>query len=69
MSDLAGRRARVTGSTADGERSTVRAEVPDLELLRYAVTLRALTAGTGSCTRRYLRHEPAPSTVRPAEVG
>ncbi len=61
MSDLAGRRARVTGTEA-GERGTVvRAEVPDAELLRWATTLRALTSGTGTCTRRYLRHEPARS--------
>ena len=39
----------------------MRAEVPDLELLRYAVVLRSLTAGTGSFTRRPLRHEPAPA--------
>ncbi len=67
MSDLAGRRARVTGSEAgaDGDTDTVvRAEVPDVELLRYAVQLRSLTHGTGSCTRRHLRHEPAPPGQR-----
>ena len=66
MSDLAGRRARVTGSSGEGALTTISAEVPDLELLRYAVQLRALTAGTGSFTRRHLRHEPAPSGVRAA---
>ncbi len=68
MSDLAGRRARVTGSAADGPDVTVvHAEVPDAELLRYAVQLSALTHGTGSCTRRHLRHEPAPvARGRPA---
>ena len=65
LSDLAGRRARVTGSTSEDAVAVVRAEVPDLELLRYAVALRAQTAGTGSCTRRPLRHEPAPPAVRP----
>lgn len=63
MSDLSGRRGRLTGTaTADGELTQISAEVPDQELLRYAVELRALTAGTGRFRRRYLRHEPVPST-------
>jgi elongation factor G len=61
MSDLSGRRGRVTGTeSAGGERSVVSAEVPELELLRYAVDLRSITAGTGRFTRRYLRHDPMP---------
>jgi elongation factor G len=61
MSDLSGRRGRVTGTeSVDGERSVVSAEVPELELLRYAVDLRSITAGTGRFTRRYLRHDPMP---------
>ena len=61
MSDLSGRRARVTGSEPVGEyddRTVIRAEVPELALLHYASELRALTHGTGTCVRRYLRHEP-----------
>ena len=64
MSDLAGRRARVTGSEAAGVNALVRAEVPDVELLRYALELRALTHGSGSCRRRHLRYEAAPATHR-----
>ena len=61
MSDLSGRRARVTGNDlVDDDTSLVTAEVPDLELLHYAAELRALSHGTGSFTRRYLRHEPQP---------
>jgi elongation factor G len=70
MSDLAGRRARVTGqSVGDGPSSdTVRidAEVPDAELVTWATRLRALTHGTGTCTRRPLRLEPAPRALTPA---
>ncbi|HVE74734.1 MAG TPA: elongation factor G-like protein EF-G2, partial [Mycobacteriales bacterium] len=64
MSDLSGRRAAVTGSEPDprhDERTVVRAEVPDTQLVRYAAELRSLTHGTGTCTRRYLRHERMPS--------
>ncbi len=61
MSDLSGRRGRVTGTeSVGGERSVVSAEVPEVELVRYAVDLRSLTAGTGRFTRRYLRHDPMP---------
>ncbi|WP_026540580.1 elongation factor G-like protein EF-G2 [Paenarthrobacter nicotinovorans] len=61
MSDLSGRRGRVTGTdAADGEGAEISAEVPDQELLRYAIELRALTAGTGRFRRSYLRHEPVP---------
>lgn len=69
MSDLSGRRARVTGSDPeDGhlDRMVVRAEVPEQELLRYASELRALSHGTGSYRRRYLRHEPMPEHLVPA---
>jgi elongation factor G len=34
--------------------------VPEVELLRYAVDLRSLTAGTRRFTREYLRHDPMP---------
>ena len=63
MSDLSGRRARVTGSEADPDRdaTTVRAEVPEIELLSYPGVLRSVTHGTGSFSRRQLGYAPAPS--------
>jgi len=65
MSDLSARRARVTGSEADSVRdwTTVRAEVPEVELLTYPGVLRSVTHGTGSFTRRPLGYEPAPASV------
>jgi elongation factor G len=65
MSDLSARRARVTGSDADPvrDRTTVRAEVPEVELLTYPGVLRSVTHGTGSFTRRPLGYEPAPASV------
>ena len=42
-------------------RTLARAEVPELEITRYAIELRSLSHGTGSFTRAYLRHEPLPS--------
>jgi elongation factor G len=69
MSDLNSRRGRLTGTTSAGEeRTEVSAEIPDAELLRYAIDLRALTAGSGRFRRSYLRHEPVPPNMIPAAV-
>ncbi|MEV4343939.1 elongation factor G-like protein EF-G2 [Actinoplanes sp. NPDC049596] len=61
MSDLSGRRGRPLGTDNDGDHSLVRAEVPATELVRYAVELRALSSGSGTFTRTYIRHEPMPT--------
>jgi len=72
MSDLSGRRGRVTGTEPDPsaptgmERTVVHAEVPDTELTRYAITLRSLTAGTGRFARRFARYEAVPPNVAAA---
>jgi elongation factor G len=64
MSDLSGRRGRVTGSEPAGdERTLVRAEVPEMEISRYAVDLRASSHGAASFTRTFARYEPMPSDV------
>jgi elongation factor G len=62
MSDLSGRRGRVLGTEPVGVgRTLVKAEIPELEITRYAIDLRSVSHGTGSFTRSYLRHEPLPS--------
>lgn len=67
MSDLSARRGRLTGTTSlDGDRTEITAEVPDQELLRYTVELRAITAGTGIFRRHYLRHDPLPGNLAAA---
>jgi elongation factor G len=64
MSDLSSRRARLTGTTsAGGGLTEITAEVPDQELLRYTIELRALTSGSGRFDRSYLRHEPVPAAA------
>jgi elongation factor G len=62
MSDFPSRRGRVIGTEPVGSgRTLVKAEVPELEITRYAIDLRSLSHGTGSFSRTYLRHEPLPA--------
>jgi elongation factor G len=62
MSDLSSRRGRVLGTEpVAGGRTLVKAEIPELEITRYAIDLRSMSHGTGSFSRSYLRYEPLPS--------
>ncbi|GGS77738.1 elongation factor G [Planobispora rosea] len=61
MSDLSSRRGRVLGTEPVGVgRTLVRAEVPELEITRYAIDLRSMSQGTGTFQRTFLRYEPLP---------
>ncbi|GGK87274.1 elongation factor G-like protein [Sphaerisporangium melleum] len=62
MSDLSSRRGRVLGTEPVGTgRTLVKAEVPQLEITRYAIDLRSMSHGTGTFHRSFLRYEPLPS--------
>ncbi|WP_232663545.1 elongation factor G-like protein EF-G2 [Pseudonocardia sp. TRM90224] len=62
LGDLSGRRGRVLGTDVAGlGRTLVRAEVPCIELLRYAVDLRAMTSGAATFTRTFARYDVAPT--------
>jgi elongation factor G len=64
MSDLSTRRGRVAGTEPIGNgRTMIRAEVPELEITRYAIDLRSLSHGTGTFTRGYRGHEPMPAQI------
>ena len=64
MSDLSGRRGRVLGSEPVGDdRTLVRAEVPQVEIGRYAIDLRSFSHGAASFTRSFARYEPMPDNV------
>ncbi|HYG91971.1 MAG TPA: elongation factor G-like protein EF-G2 [Nocardioides sp.] len=61
MSDLSARRGRLLGTDqGEGQRTVVRALVPQRELVRYAVDLRSATHGSGTFTRRPGHYEPMP---------
>lgn len=58
MSDLSGRRGRVLGTESASDAHTmVQAEIPQVELTRYAIDLRSLSHGAASFTRSFARYE------------
>jgi elongation factor G len=64
MSDLSGRRGRVLGSEPVGtDRTLVRAEVPQIEISRYAIDLRSFSHGAASFSRKFVRYEPMPENI------
>ena len=64
MSDLSSRRARVLGTDKVGDdRTLVKAEVPQTELVRYSIDLRSSTHGAGTFTRTFAHYEPMPEDV------
>lgn len=64
LRDLSARRGRVLGTESpEAGVALLRAEVPEMELSRYPVELRAITQGTAQFARGYLRHEPMPDAL------
>jgi elongation factor G len=67
MSDLSGRRGRVLGTEPVGTgRTLVRADVPQTEVVRYPIELRAMSQGTGTFSRAFARYEPMPAHLASA---
>jgi elongation factor G len=64
MGDLSSRRGHVLGSEPCGsDRTLVRAEVPALEISRYAIDLRAFSHGAATFTRTFVRYDPMPDNI------
>jgi elongation factor G len=62
LGDLSSRRGRVVGTDPIGTgRTLVRANVPEAEVVRYAIDLRSMTKGKGSFSRHFSHYEELPS--------
>jgi elongation factor G len=69
MTDLQTRRGRVIGTEPGSNgRTTINAEVPQTEIIRYAIDLRSVSHGTGTFTREMLRYEPMPPALAKAHL-
>lgn len=66
LGDLSGRRGQVVGTGAGGaaDQTEITALVPTAETTRYAVDLRSMTRGRGSCTIEHHGYQPLPDGLR-----
>ena len=63
VGDLSSRRGRILGTDVDGQFQIVRADVPAMELYRYASVLRSLTGGRGVHSEQFSRYEEMPREI------
>ncbi|UCG82071.1 MAG: elongation factor G, partial [Dehalococcoidia bacterium] len=63
MGDLNGKRARVQGMTPGDGINVIDAQVPQAEMLRYAIDLRSITQGRGSYTMKFSHYEEVPQHI------
>jgi elongation factor G len=61
MSDINGRRGKILGTEPDEGYQTVRATVPESEMLRFALDLRSITQGRGSFQKKFSHYDEMPA--------
>ena len=64
---LSGMRGHLLGMSVEAGVQRIEAEAPLASLLEYATQLRSMTAGEGTFTMAYARHEQVPAQVQ-AEI-
>jgi len=63
MGDLSSRRGKIAGMESQGRFQLVRAQVPLAELHNYATTLRSMTGGRATHTRKFSHYDPVPKEL------
>ncbi|MBI2847172.1 MAG: elongation factor G [Chloroflexi bacterium] len=63
IGDLNGKRARVLGMFPEDGLTTIEADAPLAEMLRYATALRSITQGRGIYTMSFARYEEVPAHI------
>ena len=63
MGDLSARRGRIVAVNAQDHAEQITALVPLAELLRYATTLTAMTAGRGSYVMDFAHYDEVPTEL------
>src|ERR1700694_446807 len=61
MSDVNGRRGKILGTEPDDGYQLVRANVPESEMLRFALDLRSITQGRGSFHKEFSHYDEMPA--------
>jgi len=60
IADINKKRGRIIGIESEGDKQKVTAEVPLIEVRKYATELRSLTQGRGTFTKEFVRYEEVP---------
>jgi elongation factor G len=68
MGDINQRRGKVMGMDSQKGRATIKAQIPEAELYRYAASLRAMTQGRAHHARAFAAYEPVPEHLAPKIV-
>ena len=63
MGDVSSRRGKISGMDSEGQYEKIKAILPLAELYRYSSTLRSLTGGRGSHTRKFSHYSEVPKEV------
>ncbi|WP_088227872.1 elongation factor G [Desulfosporosinus sp. FKB] len=63
IGDFNTKRGKVLGMETCGKYQVIKAHVPQAEMMRYAIDLRALTQGRGSFTLKFLQYEEVPDRI------
>lgn len=64
MGDLSSKRGKILGMEAEGEAQVINAQVPQSEVQRYAIDLRAITQGRGAFERKFSHYEELPRELQ-----
>jgi elongation factor G len=63
VADLSSHHGRIPGTDTEGRFQIIRADVPAMELCRYASILRSLTGGRGVHCEQFSRYEEMPREI------
>jgi elongation factor G len=63
MGSLSSLRGKVQGMDPDGNYQVITAKVPEAEVINYAQSLKSMTQGRGTFTKRFSHYEPVPHEV------
>jgi elongation factor G len=61
MGDMSSRRGKIGGMNPNGKYQVISAKVPEVEVMTYSTSLRALTQGRGFYTKTFSHYEQVPS--------
>ncbi len=63
IGDINTKRGRVLGMEPEGKFQVIKAQVPQSEMMRYTIDLKAMTQGRGTFTTKFIGYEEVPGRI------